>query len=345
LTLLRLKDDDYPDTTRIEEWPSWDLPVLAWGKKQGGVVGFSHSGWGLKVNATSLPTLEMPPFDSIGANEYIVDVTHGVCDFISAADTPIVWELSIWYHTLNCGYTTRISGETDFPCITGERVGCGRAYSKLSLLDRLDFAHWSEAIRDGRSYCCDGRSHLFDFKVNDLGVGEPGADGRASVLAISAGELLKVSVQTAAMLAEKPRNDIRRKPLETGPNWHVERARIGDTRTVPVELIVNGRAVERREIEADGSVQELTFDYKPEHSCWVALRMFPSAHTNPVFVEVDGKPIRASKRSARWCAEAVDVCWQAKMPGIREEERAAAAEAYEHARQAYRRILKESSSD
>ena len=31
-----------------------------------------------------------------------------------------------WYHTLNCGYTCRISGETDFPCIYGERVGLGR---------------------------------------------------------------------------------------------------------------------------------------------------------------------------------------------------------------------------
>lgn len=44
LCLLRLKEDDYPGTTRIEEWPSWDLPVLKWGKAQGGVVGFSHSG-------------------------------------------------------------------------------------------------------------------------------------------------------------------------------------------------------------------------------------------------------------------------------------------------------------
>jgi FPC/CPF motif-containing protein YcgG len=32
-------------------------------------------------------------------------------------DTPFVWELNIWYHTLNAGFRTRISGETDFPCI------------------------------------------------------------------------------------------------------------------------------------------------------------------------------------------------------------------------------------
>ena len=70
----------------------------------------------------------MPPFDGIGANEFIVDVAHDAVDFISAVDTPYVDELNIWYHTLNCGFRTRISGETDFPCITDERVGGGRSY-------------------------------------------------------------------------------------------------------------------------------------------------------------------------------------------------------------------------
>jgi hypothetical protein len=186
---------------------------------------------------------------------------------------------------------------------------------------------------------------LFDFQVNGLGVGEKGADGRTSLVATRSGEPLKIKVQAAAMLQETPRHDIRNKRLDEGPNWHVERARIGDTRKVPVELVVNGQAVERREIEADGSVHDLAFDYKPAHSCWVALRIFASAHTNPVFVEVDGKPIRASRKSAQWCLDAVDVCWNAKLPGLRESEREAAAAAYETARQAYRRILQESVAD
>ena len=139
VVLLRLKEDDYPGTKRIEDWPSWDLPVLKWGKEQGGVVGFAHSGWGLEVPAKSLPTFEMPKFDGIGANEYIVDVTHSACDFISTVDTPAVWELNIWYHTLNCGFTTRISGETDFPCIYGERVGLGRVYVKMPADKPLDY--------------------------------------------------------------------------------------------------------------------------------------------------------------------------------------------------------------
>ncbi|MEX0678206.1 MAG: CehA/McbA family metallohydrolase [Pirellulales bacterium] len=345
LCLLRLSEDDYPGTTRIEDWPSWDLPILKWGKEQGAVVGFSHSGWGLQVPAKSLPTYDMPKFDGIGANEYVVDVVHGVCDFISSVDTPAIWELNIWYHTLNCGYTARISGETDFPCIYGDKVGLGRAYVKLDNGQPLDYDRWVMRLRDGASYCCDGLSHLFDFTVGGLGVGEPGDGGRASVLATAGGTPLEIKVRAAALVADEPVEEIRNKPLDQKPYWHVERARIGNTNKVPVELIVNGHAVQKQELTADGQVRELTFQYTPDRSSWVALRIFPSSHTNPVFVELDGKPIRASKKSAQWCLDAVDVCWEQKVKRIRPEERAAAAAAYDVARKAYAKLLAESRDD
>jgi hypothetical protein len=355
LCLLRLKEDDYPGTSVVEDWPSWDLPILKWGKEQGGVVGYSHSGWGLRVDAKSLPTYEMPAFDGIGANEFIVDTVHGVCDFISAVDTPFVWEMNIWYHTLNCGMTTRISGETDFPCIYGDRVGLGRAYVKLPPDQPLDFDRWADGIRDGRSYCSDGLTHLFDFQIKSeaspgrestvLGVGEPGTDGRISVLAAESGKPLKVTVRAAALLAEKPNDAVRETALDQKPYWHVERARVGDSQTVNVELIVNGVAVESQPIAADGSVNDVTFDYTPTQSSWAAVRVFPAAHTNPIFIECDGKPIRASKKSAQWCLDAVDVCWNQKVKLIRDGEQLAAAEAYETARQAYRKILAEATAD
>ena len=345
LCLLRLTEDDYPGTSRIEDWPSWDLPILQWGKSQGGVVGFSHSGWGLQVPAKSLPTYDMPKFDGIGANEYIVDVVHDACDFISAVDTPAVWELNIWYHTLNCGYTARISGETDFPCIYGDKVGLGRAYVKLPKDQPLDYDRWVRQIRDGRSYCCDGLCHLFDMTVEGLGVGEPGAGGRPSVLAATGGKPLEIRVRAAALLADKPNEKIRKTPLDQKPYWHVERARIGNTQTVPVELIVNGQAVEKQDLVADGKIADLKFRYTPERSSWVALRVFPSCHTNPVFVEVDGKPIRASKKSAQWCLDAVDVCWKQKVKQTRAAEQPAAAAAYDVARKAYAKILTESAGD
>ena len=134
----------------------------------------------------------MPPFDGIGANEYIVTVAHDVCHFISAVDTPAIWELNIWYHTLNCGFRAKISGETDFPCIYGDKVGLGRIYVKQPTDRPLNFDSWVQGIKEGRSYCGDGLSHVFDFTASDaaspdrqggnVSVGEPGSNAQLSQL-------------------------------------------------------------------------------------------------------------------------------------------------------------------
>ena len=322
-------------TERLGQWPSWNLPILKWGKDQGGVVGYSHSGAGLAVKDHSLPNYLIPPFNGIGANEYIVDVTHDACDFISSVDTPIPWELNIWYHTLNCGYQCRISGETDFPCVYGERVGLGRVYVKLDDNEPLTYESWIEGIRDGRSYCSDGKTHLYDFEINGLGVGQKGTGDKASVLDVSEGEVLNVSVKASALLPEEADTSIKNRPLTHKPYWHPERARIDNTRKVPVELIVNGYPVETQEIIADGTVHDLQFAFAPERSSWMAMRIFAAAHTNPIFVQLDGKPIRASKRSAQWCIDSVEQCWKSKQPRIRKHVREAARAAYDHARTAY----------
>ena len=390
LCLLRLKEDDYPGTKVIEEWPSWTLPVLAWGKKQGGVVGYSHSGWGLQLpdvmpNGTrrfvnyrrmpagwtgqaayKLPDYAMPRFDGIGANEYIVTVAHDVCHFISAVDTPSIWELNIWYHTLNCGFDARISGETDFPCIYGDKVGLGRIYVKLKKGEKLTFDNWIQGVKDGRSYCGDGLSHIFDFKVNDVSVGEPGNKGEPggvsprvtskkktrrdtiSRLHLKKPQSVNVTFDVAALLAPKPTKAteaIRKRRLDMKPYWHLERARIGRSRKVPVEIIVNGQVAATKNIEADGTTQSLSFDIDIKHSSWVAVRILPSVHTNPIFVHVGDKPIRASKKSAQWCRKAVDVCWDSKKKRIRAADYKAAQAAYEKARKIYERIARESVAD
>jgi hypothetical protein len=279
----------------------------------------------------------MPKFDGIGANEYIVDVTHDAVDFISTVDTPAPWELNIWYHTLNAGFRTRISGETDFPCIYGERVGLGRSYVKL---DKLSYEGWAEGVRDGRAYVSDGKSHLIDFRVNDLGVGTQGSE-----LKLDKPQTARVTARVAARLDEQPNPAISKLRYNQKPYWDLERARIGSSREVPVELIVNGRPVAEKKIVADGAMRDLAFDIKIERSSWVALRIPASSHTNPIFVVVGDKPIRASRRSAEWCLKAVDQCWSQKAPRISAKERDEAAKAYEHARQVYHRILAESEVD
>jgi hypothetical protein len=250
-------------------------------------------------------------------------------------DTPPVAELSIWYHTLNVGFRTRISGETDFPCIHDARVGVGRTYSKVD--GGLTFDRWLTGMRSGRSYVSDGKSHLFDFTVNGLPAGQ-----RDSELTLNGAQNVHVQVRAAAYLDVVPNEEIRARAPDQKPYWDVERARIGKSREVPVELIVNGAAVASKNIVADGQLKDVSFDVPIDKSSWIAVRILPSSHTNPVFALVGGKPIRASRRSAEWCLTAVNQCWTQKSPAIRSAERDEARAAYDHAREVYRRLIDES---
>ncbi len=361
LCLLKLKEQMYPGGDSTAHWPTLCLNTLKWAKKQGALTGPAHSGWGLQPLAENdpargqqyklgvpsatdeLPNYIVPPFNGIGACEYIVDVTHMVegpdgklvpaVDFLSMVDTPHTWELNIWYHTLNAGFRTRISGETDFPCIYGERVGLGRAYVKLD--GKLTYDSWCEGIRAGRAYVSDGKSHLIDFKANDVELGVNGSE-----LKLTKPATVKVTVKAAALLDQQPRPEIKNAPVGQKPFWDIERARIGTSREVPVELLVNGESVAKQNMAADGTTRDLTFDVRVEKSCWLALRIRASSHTNPIFVIVNDKPIR-EKRSLEWCLKSVDQCWSQKEALIDPKEHADAVAAYEHARKMYRERLAE----
>ena len=153
---------------------------------------------------------------------------------------------------------------------------------------------------------------------------------------------VRATVLVAANLPEVPDERIRSQPPTEKPYWHLERARIGSTREVPLEIVVNGVAVARRTVIADGALREITVDVPIEKSSWVAARILPSSHTNPVFVIVGGKPVRASRASAEWCLAAVNQCWTQKSPRIAAGELEEARAAYEAARQVYRKIIGES---
>lgn len=340
IVLLRLKEDDFPGTTKVEEWPSWTLPVLQWARSQGSVVGYAHSGWGLEpVKPTdSLPNYELPKMDGIGANEYVVAVTKNLVDIFSAGNTPITWELNMWYHTLNCGFRTRVSGETDFPCITDYRVGLIRSYYKSE--KQVNYDEYVKALKDGLSYVSDGGSHLMNFSVNGK---EAGRDN--SEIKLNGKQTLNISADVAAYLPEeRTDSSINIKALlKNRYYWHIEMARIADTRKVGVELLVNGVVADTTEIIADGKVNKVSFKYDIGKSSWIALRIFGSSHSNPLFIEIDGKPIY-EKKSAEWCRRAVDQCWKMKEPNIRNDEKKAAKAAYDEARNIYDNIIKQSAN-
>src|SRR4030095_12163694 len=106
--------------------------------------------------ADQRPRLYIPEMNGVGAMEIFVTVPQGICDFISAMDTARIPEWNAWYHILNCGFPLKVSGETDFPCMSSTRVGQGRVYVRLGKVDRISYGDWCEALRRGRSYVSDG---------------------------------------------------------------------------------------------------------------------------------------------------------------------------------------------
>jgi hypothetical protein len=287
-----------------------------------------------ELEANQLPNLVLPAMRGSGAMEIFVSTAEGVCDFISAMNTGRVGEWNTWYHLMNCGFPLKVSGETDFPCMSSRRVGQGRVYVKLAdrPVHEVDFAEWCQCLAKGRSYVSDGYAHALEFTVN----GElPGFKN----IELTTARTVKVRAKVA--FAPQTPKAVAYGTLESAEGRRFQ----GDSRVLHgprtdehvrggerlVEIVQNGRVVASDKVLADGRVHDLSFEVEVKKSSWIALRQFPQLHTNPINVLVSHKPIRASRESALWCAESVELLWENRSSHIAESERPAARLAYDRA--------------
>jgi hypothetical protein len=369
--LLNLREQHYPgsDGGIGKGWPTWTTPVLRWAKAQGAVTGYAHSASGLQINpaaaakrllaqldadrdgflteteltashdraADQITNLAVPELDSVGAQEIFVTVPQGLCDFISSMDTARLPEWNCWYHLLNCGFPLRTAGETDFPCMSGTRVGQGRSYVRLGKVQQIDFSAWCAALARGRSYVSDGYVHALEFQVEGKGSGETLELERPGAVTVKAKVAFAPEMPAGVAYGEGPSPRLSGDTVTLhGPSPDPEARKPGGKRRI--ELIVNGTAAGMLEVPADGQVHELSFPLKVERSSWVALRHFPQMHTNPVTVTVGGKPIRASRRSALWCAACIEQLWRSRGRAIAEKEREEAHQTFQQMIERYRQI-------
>ncbi len=292
--------------------------------------------------AEQLPNHAIPEMNGVGAMEICVSVVAGVCDFISAMDTRRIQEWNTWYHLLNCGFPLKVSGETDFPCMSSRRVGQGRVYVHLGKGAKLDFADWCRGLAEGRSYVSDGYAQLPMMTVGGVAPGDGDVPlerpGNVKFVAdVAFAPEVPEGVAYGTLDAEGGRavsgdTVVLHRPRSDG--WVV-----GGNRRV--EVIVNGSPVATRDIPADGKPHRVELDVPIRHSSWVAVRQFPQLHSNPVNVIVAGKPIRASEKSARWCIEMTELLWKNRERNIAEDERDEAKQAFDHALQVLRKIAEQ----
>jgi hypothetical protein len=266
----------------------------------------------------------IPDMDGIGAQEICVTTAQGLCDFISAMDTQRQFEWNCWYHLMNCGFPLKASGETDFPCVDGRRVGEGRVYVQMGKIDGIDYSRWCEGVARGRSYVSDGYAHPLEFSVGGKTTGSQvdlDAPGAVTVKA-------KVAFASEMPLGSAPGAGT----IPAGPKR--------------VELIVNGQVAASQEVPADDREHSLSWEVRVDRSSWVALRHFPQMHTNAVTVIVAGKPIRASRKSALWCIGVIEQLWRVRgagpKPAIAPGEIEEARTTFDRVLEQYRRIAAES---
>jgi hypothetical protein len=290
--------------------------------------------------ADRLPNLAIPELNSVGAQEIFVTVPQGLCDFISAMDTARIAEWNCWYHLMNCGYPLKVSGETDFPCMSGTRVGQGRVYVQLGKIDRIDFAAWCAGLARGHSYVSDGYAHALEFRVNGKTAGQEVNLDKAGMVTVKARVAFSSQTPLESIYGVMPREG----PRQIGDTVTLHNPRLGEERRGGkrrVEVVVNGRAVAAEEVPADDQVHELTFTVPVERSSWLAVRHFPQMHTNPVTVLVADKPIRASHASALWCAGCIEQLWRVRGQRIAVSERDEAAKTFKQIIERYRQIAAE----
>lgn len=224
-----------------------------------------------------------------------VDLALGTADFVEANSAPAMEPL---YRAWNCGYRVVASaGEDAFPNFYRSYiVGTNRVYVKTG--PKLDYDQWIRDFRAGRSFVTNGPLVL--LKVEGK---EPGDEIR-----LGAGKHpLRVTVEVRSIA-----------PVED------------------VEVLWNGQVVGK------GREQTVTV----EGSGWVAARVIakygrhpirapqPFAATMPVWVTVDGKPVR-SKRDAEYFVGWLDKTLEralAQGPWNNEEERAEVRKLYAEAR-------------
>jgi TolB protein len=228
-------------------------------QEMGGVVSYAHP-------ATRLGVLLGPH----QAREFPIDLALGVInalDVLSNSDE--VATTYLYYRVLNSGLRCTASAGTDTQMDVpdnGSISGGGRVYVKVE--PPLTYPKWIEGYRAGRTF-------------------------------VSNGPMLFLNVD-----GKGPGDEIRL----TGPKRVTVTA---EAHSIPpmqaLELIVNGEVVAKAEPSADGTAAKLSHLLEVDASAWVAARVRGAAHrrvmndshlfahTSPVYLLRDGKPVAIAK--------------------------------------------------
>lgn len=270
---------------------------------QKGLVNYTHVSQGQDWLKTPYAAKSIP-----------IDVALGAIDTL---DINNFWAASVplWYRLLNCGFRVPATAGTDvfLNRIDSRLPGGDRVYVHLD--GPLTYPSWIDGLKNGRSFVTNGP--MLTFTVNGK---EPGA-----VLAVGPKPRLRVKAMARALF-----------PLSSA------------------ELVHNGQVIATAKLAEDGLTATLDQDVTLERGGWLAFRAdgrgtmdtaLPSlsAHSNPVYVEVNGLGYRSAEDARafqKWIDE-FEILLRTRNRFPTEKLRNQAYDRLEAARLVYARIIRD----
>ena len=241
-------------------WDESTHPIFDWVHQQGGVAGFAH----LQYLDEGFPQT----LSCCTPIEYPVEVALGGADFISEDVNGGEAAIHAYYRLLNCGMRPGLAAGSDYPCQAA--IGHLLTFAQPGV-GSFDYHAWTQAIAHGRTVISRNARHEF-LNLRVAGNATPGdqvdltAPGGVQVVA----------------------------------RWSSNQSL---SRTI--ELVSNGEVVASKSASASsGAPDSLVATVSFPKSGWVCARVMGAngheVHTAAVFVIVQGAPIRASAKDARF---------------------------------------------
>lgn len=244
----------FKDTTN-----PWDVPTNA------DIAEQTHHQHGFVSYTHPANNVEDPYHSAYSAKGVPVDAALGKIDAMDVMGGGYEASVKLWYRLLNCGFRIPAAAGTDcfLNRIASMPPGWGRAY--VHLTNGLSYKNWIAGMRAGHSFVSNGP--ILELTVDDTGPG--------GVIRSAAPRRVRIHAKASSQ-----------HPLER------------------LELVRNGSVVLTGKLAADRLSATLDEELPLEQSGWIALRadgpappyhLAPrlSAHTSPIFVEVQGRPFNA----------------------------------------------------
>jgi TolB protein len=261
----------YADTAAASLFPD-NATIMDLAHAQGGISGYVHP---------FDPPMPDPAAADPLTNGLPIDVALGKADYmeiVGFSDHRVTAD--VWYRLLNCGFRLPAGSGTDamanYASLRGP-VGMNRVFARAGA--KLDYAAWIAAIKAGRTFATNGP--LLSFRVDGHEIGDE--------IRLPAGsQALTATVSLRSLV-----------PLER------------------LEVVGRGGIAATIPLEGGGTRADATIPLPADRSGWYTLRawssssvepvldIYPFATTSPIYVTVDGKPVR-SAQDARYFEAWID---------------------------------------